>query len=509
MLDGEALRETGRGKLGGAVSEALLGCECSACGIHGGAVPVGAPDAIELFGKGDVGGPGHDALFIEARENADGSGGLDEINGGLEIEAKVDKVPLDVLARVLFLLEHEHVVVEELLELLVGVVDAELLEAVDLEDLEAGNVEDADEAALAGGTVEGLVDAVYKPAECLLVKRLAERGHLFRDLSHGAGGSHPLAAGLDTRAKEGIGELLLGQAEDVTDLLDLGHVAYAGLFGAVGCELKVANLEDGGSDPEEVELLIRGEADGFEDGVGLEDLALKKAKAFCRDGRDTVDAIEDFSGGGWRESAGWRLGAVGGWVGGDGGEVLDDLLCVFGLTCAGLSGDEETLVFAVVDHVAHGLVGEGKDVGSVLLASAPLVCGDDGVCVDGEGMVGVDRDEEETGVGVNERAKVALPQVVHHTGLVEEGEVGDVLDLVELGRVHLAKLKGGYGAVGSVLQGADGGFAAVLLLDDPAGDIAEGRVWDPDVLLGSELGGGSRIGSRLADAAGRARHGCS
>ena len=36
--------------------------------------------------------------------------------------------------------------IEELLELLVGVVDAELLEAVHVEDLEAGDVEDADEA---------------------------------------------------------------------------------------------------------------------------------------------------------------------------------------------------------------------------------------------------------------------------------------------------------------------------------------------------------------------------
>ena len=46
--------------------------------------------------------------------------------------------------------------IEELLQLLVGVVDAELLEAVDLEDLEAGNIQDADEAgALTLGTVQG------------------------------------------------------------------------------------------------------------------------------------------------------------------------------------------------------------------------------------------------------------------------------------------------------------------------------------------------------------------
>ena len=46
--------------------------------------------------------------------------------------------------------------IEELLQLLVGVVDAELLEAVDLEDLEAGDIQDADEAgALTLRAVQG------------------------------------------------------------------------------------------------------------------------------------------------------------------------------------------------------------------------------------------------------------------------------------------------------------------------------------------------------------------
>ena len=46
------------------------------------------------------------------------------------------------------LLEDEHVVVEELLQLLVAEVDADLLEGVELEDLEAGDVEHADEVDL-------------------------------------------------------------------------------------------------------------------------------------------------------------------------------------------------------------------------------------------------------------------------------------------------------------------------------------------------------------------------
>lgn len=49
-----------------------------------------------------------------------------------EIHAKVYELPLNALLSVFFLFEDEHVVVEELLKLLVGEVDTELLEAVEL-----------------------------------------------------------------------------------------------------------------------------------------------------------------------------------------------------------------------------------------------------------------------------------------------------------------------------------------------------------------------------------------
>ena len=59
---------------------------------------------------------------------------LDEVDARLQVEAEVDEVPLDALALVLLLLQDEHRVVEELLQLLVGVVDAELLEGVQLQE---------------------------------------------------------------------------------------------------------------------------------------------------------------------------------------------------------------------------------------------------------------------------------------------------------------------------------------------------------------------------------------
>lgn len=52
----------------------------------------------------------------------------------MKVKTKVDVVPLDALTLVLFLLEHKHSAVKQLLEFLIGVVNAELLKAVDLCD---------------------------------------------------------------------------------------------------------------------------------------------------------------------------------------------------------------------------------------------------------------------------------------------------------------------------------------------------------------------------------------
>jgi hypothetical protein len=50
----------------------------------------------------------------------------------LEIHAKVNKSPFNALALIFFLFKDEHVVVEELLQLFIGEVDAQLLKAVEL-----------------------------------------------------------------------------------------------------------------------------------------------------------------------------------------------------------------------------------------------------------------------------------------------------------------------------------------------------------------------------------------
>ena len=48
----------------------------------------------------------------------------------MQVHTKIDEGPLDTFTFVLFLLKNEHVVVEELLQFLVGEIDAKLLETV-------------------------------------------------------------------------------------------------------------------------------------------------------------------------------------------------------------------------------------------------------------------------------------------------------------------------------------------------------------------------------------------
>ena len=95
-----------------------------------------AVSVLQLVHECLVRGLRKEALLIQQSQYAHRL--LDQIDCGLEIEAEIDEIPLNAFLLVFFLLEDEHGVVEELLQLLVGVVDAELLERVHLEDLEAG-----------------------------------------------------------------------------------------------------------------------------------------------------------------------------------------------------------------------------------------------------------------------------------------------------------------------------------------------------------------------------------
>ena len=57
---------------------------------------------------------------------------LNKLNAGSQVHTEVNELPFNSFFLVLLLLQDKHVVVEELLQFLIGEVDAELLQAVEL-----------------------------------------------------------------------------------------------------------------------------------------------------------------------------------------------------------------------------------------------------------------------------------------------------------------------------------------------------------------------------------------
>lgn len=101
------------------------------------------------------------ALFVKDRENA--STLLDQFDARLVVEV-LDVLPRDLLPLVLFLLALEGEFDEDLLQLLVDKVDADLLKVVVLEDLKAVDVEHSD-VELCRVVLHAVIQSVHEPVK--------------------------------------------------------------------------------------------------------------------------------------------------------------------------------------------------------------------------------------------------------------------------------------------------------------------------------------------------------
>ena len=97
---------------------------------------------MELIAQRSIRALGKAALFVDQRDDIHGLDG-DQIEYAL-IVFEGNVFPIDVFVVVLLLFEFEDVMNEELLEILIGVIDAQLFETVALEVLEAEDVQDAE-----------------------------------------------------------------------------------------------------------------------------------------------------------------------------------------------------------------------------------------------------------------------------------------------------------------------------------------------------------------------------
>merc|ERR1711952_435556 len=150
---------------------------------------------------------------------------INYVNALLQIHAEVNVGPVQALPDVHLLLKGEHVLVEELLQLLIDVVDADLLEAVVVEDLEAGNVEHTNVGDLLHGWVaQGLVTLVDDNPEGTLVDGTGDTGNGVGSV--GAGGTllHPLSSDLQLGLAEVGDHPFLVDGQQVGNLLSVGLV---------------------------------------------------------------------------------------------------------------------------------------------------------------------------------------------------------------------------------------------------------------------------------------------
>eukprot|EP00982_Pelagococcus_subviridis_P004358 29141-Pelagococcus_subviridis.AAC.3 len=208
------------------------------------------------------------ALLVQEAQDAHRSA-LDDVDARL-IVLKVNLRPVDALALVLLLLELKHVLVELLLQALVRVVDAQLLERVLLEVLEAVDVENgharrrrAPAASIAAARTQRLVDARDDGIKQRGEDRLRERVAPFAR-ARGVQDAHDaLPAGVDLARRQRALEKVRVDAQELRRRRERGRArgGHRGGGGAVRAgrvlvEVDVPEPQDRGDGLEDLRDLV-------------------------------------------------------------------------------------------------------------------------------------------------------------------------------------------------------------------------------------------------------------
>merc|ERR1719422_2340231 len=168
--------------------------------------------------------------------------------------------------------------------------------------------------------------------------------------------------------------------------------------------------------------------------------------------------------------------------GADGGKVGDDLLGVLGLSGTRLTSNKDRLVDARVDHALVGSLSNSKDVGPAFISSLANIQLHGAEGVDGESLVWIDGDTEETRVGVDELIDISDNRVPQDTGITKIGEISHVFRAVIDWRIHLIQF--------SLLEhlhlslDVDLGLATLNGVEGPLKISTSGLVRNPVGLLG-------------------------
>merc|ERR1739838_1017853 len=363
---------------------------------------------------------GVDSLDGFAVGDSAGQHALDQLDGDDQIHTEVDEGPLDTFRLVFLLLLDEHVVVEELLETLVGVVDKELFQDVELKDLEAGNVQDTNEILPRVGRVDRVVDKSNNPIEHTGEERLGSGGN---------GESHLLQ--ILTLLHEIFADLQLGLHEGVDEKVDLNLKQISGLgnkLHAVGLglllttlllPLLVTQVSDGNGALVQTILLILVEAKGVQ---GLVRGAHLLGVIHTGDGQHALSEEEVISGEGLVAQLA-ELPVLGVSIG---HQLVEDMVISFNLQ---LEGDTGLLQKVGLD-ISGGDFGGGAEVDTDELSESGGVVVTDGL-----------------GVAVSLQRRVGLDNLLlERTGVLTLGSLG--LGRLGIGAVQSVVLQDFLGVLG-------------------------------------------------------------
>lgn len=162
-------------------------------------------------------------------------------------------------------------VVKELLELLVGVVDAKLLEGVEIENFETSNIEDTNKVVSGEGGREGIVDLDTEPVEESRKDSLSKGTLGVVDLVDGLALGDELGSDLDSGVADVLQELGRVKTEKEAALVSvISSIGLSLFFSLLVSELHVHVVKNSGGDlPDTVDLFLR-EAKNVEGFVGKE-----------------------------------------------------------------------------------------------------------------------------------------------------------------------------------------------------------------------------------------------
>jgi len=118
------------------------------------------------------------------------------------------------------------------------------------------------------------------------------------------------------------------------------------------------------------------------------------------------------------------------------GDVLNDLLCVFGLTSTRFSGDEHGLILTIANHHSVGSISNSEDVRGNFVPPLATVEINHVRSIDGDLLVRVDSHTEKSGVGIDEVFLVTFVEIVEDSWFIQVGQVSAVVNTIKLGGVH-------------------------------------------------------------------------